>query len=57
MENKYLIYESAITAPIEQPKRNGNIVEFITVLQEADRKNRTNGAESGACYRCVEGVK
>ena len=40
MENKYLIYESAITAPIEQPKRNGNIVEFITVLQEADRKNR-----------------
>ena len=40
MENKYLIYESAITTPIECPKRNGNIVEFIAVLQEADKKNR-----------------
>lgn len=36
----YLIYESAITSVATDIKKNSNIVEFITVLQEADVKNR-----------------
>ena len=40
MEKQYIIYESAVTSDIKDITCNGSIVNFTTVLQEADVKNR-----------------
>ena len=40
MEKQYIIYESAVTSDIRDVTSNGSIVNFTTVLQEADVKNR-----------------